>query len=515
MGSAGPINDPVVRAPRAGWRRAARVTAWTLTALALFAYARLFQGTYIDDTYITLMYVRNLADHLAWGFFPGEMTNTATSPLNVVVLAVVASVSGSALSAVAIAMAIEWTLTLAILMSISRSMTDSARAGVVIFAMLATNPLLLSSIGLEGSLYVLLLLATLALLLTGRHTSLAVVAGLLVLTRPEGLLVLFAVLALARIDWRTRVRIVVIFGLTILPWYLFSWVVLGSAIPDTLVIKLNQQPWAGTTLFGNGPLLYLDRLPAATLGSLWPLVLAPLAIPVLRRATPLVRRALAVLVVSAVAHYVGYAALAVPPFHWYYTHEVVAIAVVGGIGFADLLGRLTARAGRAGPGIAWATAALPAATFVTLLVGPGGPFSQAAIHSNWARPGQYEAIAAELRAEVPPDATIDFRGEVGTLSYYSERRLLDTFTDRARADREIDRLRDGQAGVVGWLLDLNFVWRDDAPTAPVPTFVIDFGAPRVPPDVDPTGDPAYVDAWITWSRWVPFNRIVLRRLAEG
>src|SRR5262249_203364 len=41
----------------------------------------------IDDSYITLDYARTLADHGQWGLQPGHQANTATSPLNVMLLA--------------------------------------------------------------------------------------------------------------------------------------------------------------------------------------------------------------------------------------------------------------------------------------------------------------------------------------------------------------------------------------------------------------------------------------------
>jgi len=485
---------------------------WATIVIALFAYARIFQRTYIDDTYITLQYVRNLADHLSWGFFPGQTTNTATSPLNVIVLAGVAKLTGSALTAVALAMAIEWTLTLAVLLRISRQVTGTAHGGVLIFAIIAANPLLLSAIGLEGSLYILLLLTALLMFLTNRWLPLAVAVGLLTITRPEGVLFLSIVLMCFPADWRTRGRLLLACALTILPWYLFSWIHLGSLIPDTLLIKIDQQPWAGTTLFVNGPLLYLDRFPAATIGSVWPLLFAPLAIPALRRSTPVARRAMAGMTLYGVAHYFAYSALGVPPFHWYYTHQIIVIAVLGGLGGAEALRWLTHRSGRSGQMLAWPATLLPAVTLITLLAGQGDPLTQAAIHSNWARPDQYRAIAATIQTEVAPGETVDFRGEVGTLSYYSDRYLLDTFTDMSRTSAAIDRLRDGQPIPFQWLLDLNFFWRNDPDALPPSGYVIDFAAPRVIPGVDPSSDPNFVADWITWSHWVPFNRIVLSRV---
>ena len=48
----------------------------------------------IDDAYITLSYARNVAAHLHWGLIPTEESNTATSPLNVILLAVATWIAG-------------------------------------------------------------------------------------------------------------------------------------------------------------------------------------------------------------------------------------------------------------------------------------------------------------------------------------------------------------------------------------------------------------------------------------
>lgn len=485
---------------------------WGAIAVLLFLYARIFERTYIDDTYITLQYVRNLADNLSWGFFPGLTTNTATSPLNVVVLAAGAKVTGSALTAVAVMLAIQWTLTLAVLLRISRRITGTSHAGLGTFVIVATNPLLLSAIGLEGYLYILLLLTAVLVALTQRWLPLAISLGLLTITRPEGVLFVAILLVLLPATWAFRGRLLLWYGLTLLPWYLFSWVRLGSLIPDTLIIKVDQQPWAGTTLFVNGPLLYLDRFPAETIGSVWPLLFVPFALPALRRSTPVARRAMLALALYGVTHYLAYSALGVPPFHWYYTHEILAIAVLGGLGLGEFLRRSSSMAGPVGRPLAYAAAFLPAVVLVVLLGGPGLALREAPIHSNWARPDQYREIAAEIQTAVEPGTTVDFRGEVGTLSYYSERYLLDTFTDMTRTTAAIDRLDDGQPAPVRWLLAANFFWRDDPAPLPAPAYVIDFGAPRLVAGVDPTADPAYVASWVTRSRWVPFNRIVLNRL---
>src|SRR5690606_1415610 len=101
------------------------------------------------------------------------------------------------------------------------------------------NPFVLSAIRLE----VLLIPARLLLLRgsagEGRPGGLGVAAGLAVLSRLD--LVVF-VLVIARCAGGIR-RVIVkaaLVGVAVsAPWFLFSWIALGTAVPDTLVIKQN------------------------------------------------------------------------------------------------------------------------------------------------------------------------------------------------------------------------------------------------------------------------------------
>lgn len=53
----------------------------------LVIYVAAFRATWIDDAYIQRRYARTLIDPGTWGFYPGYPANTATFPLNVLLLA--------------------------------------------------------------------------------------------------------------------------------------------------------------------------------------------------------------------------------------------------------------------------------------------------------------------------------------------------------------------------------------------------------------------------------------------
>ncbi len=477
--------------------RLRRVLVWTVVCATLVAYVAVFRQTYIDDAYITLQYARTLATDLTWGFYPGHPANTATSPLNVVVLALAGLPFDQTVDAVMWVTAAELALILLVLLSISRRITGGPHVGVIAFAGIAANPLLVSTIGLESHLYTLLMLVAVECYLGDRRTALGVTLGLLMLARPDGLLLLVVMLVLtAR---RGAGRILVASLLTTLPWALFSWVWLGSLVPDTLLIKLGQR-WAEAT-FVTGIGAYVAKYPVAIMGTLLFLPFAPLAAWALRGARPRVRLAMGGLVAYALLHFVVYAALDVPPYHWYYTHQVVPIILCGALGMVWLGQRLHASR------LTYAPVALPVVALVAALFQTG--LHQAPVHTNWASPGEYQAVGEGVRDLVEPSAVVDLRGEIGTVAYYSERLVVDSFADPNRVNTGIGQFSDRLPSALSWLSTLNFAWRTGGEPFAVPSYALrSLTYPDSGTAVE-LGPPAA--AWSVSSRWAPYTRVFLYR----
>ena len=85
-------------------RRAAEAAA---VFSVFLAYTHLFRDTFIDDAFISLKYSDMLAAGEGWTFLPGRMSNTATSPLNVIVHAAIGMLIGSMPYAIVVATALE------------------------------------------------------------------------------------------------------------------------------------------------------------------------------------------------------------------------------------------------------------------------------------------------------------------------------------------------------------------------------------------------------------------------
>lgn len=228
----------------------------------------------IDDAYITLSYATNLARHASWGMHQDLVSNAATSPLSVIAYALLIALGIPAVKAV-------WLLTLTLCIVTSRCLWILHNAisprrtqwhPALTISVLATNPLLISTLGLETFLYATVFLLSVACFVSEQHLASSVTAGLLVLARPEGLIpASFLLIAILRGEDPRRFR-TLLAGLALpCAWYFFSWTQLGSLVPETLMIKKAQASW-GNYDFSNGLKLYFKRFPVATCFSLFPLL---------------------------------------------------------------------------------------------------------------------------------------------------------------------------------------------------------------------------------------------------
>jgi hypothetical protein len=426
-----------------------------LAAAAVFAAAR---SSLVDDSYITLSYARNLARDLHWGLIADQTSNTATSPLNVIVLAGFVAVLRDAILALGVVFVLCTVVTAVALRMSFRAGGLPAWLAPLTTGLLLVNPLLLASIGLEVTLGAAGIAVLLACARPARPVAFGVVTGLLALVRLD-LVLMAMVLLVARPRWWVGWwRGVLVAVLVALPWFAWSWAGLGSAVPDTLIIKMAQHSW-GQWGFANGPLLYAQPFPTATLLSFAPAVLGVVAAVVwavlrvvrpsagVRRLDPFVP-----LAVAGVVHYVAYARLGVPPYHWYYGPSIVTLtmflaSVIGAIWVAS-----TATWVRGVAAVLPAVLLLASAGFYG---SDGIPRRYAPITTNHASSAEYARIGADL-ARLAGDRTVRSAGEIGALAYYCECDVVDAFSDRGEAASMI-MARGRASGPIGRrLLDLNF-----------------------------------------------------------
>ncbi|WUL65493.1 hypothetical protein OG943_37905 [Amycolatopsis sp. NBC_00345] len=451
----------------------------------------------IDDTYITLSYAKNLAFHGHWGLIEQGTANTATSPLNVLALAAVTFLLRDPVTAAGVVfVAAQVMLVLGLRRLAARAGLPAVFAPLA-FALLLVNPLLISSVGLEVALGAAGSVWVMVYAIERRPAALGLAAGLLTLVRIDLLLVALVVFAARRTFWDGIWRTAFAALAVTLPWFAFSWYALGSALPDTVVIKMTQRPW-GPFGFAGGPLLYWRNFPAATAISFLPLLLALVAGLVwtvqFRRGSPAARKLapFAALAVAGALHYAAYSWLGVPPYHWYYAPSIISATI-----FLAACACVVPQRFRVGAGVA---AGLVFAAAVTVYVQPGLPRRFAPITSNHAASDEYRRIGSQLSSLVK-DRTVESPGEAGALAYACGCRLVDQFSDRGAVDPAITetKRRSGELGRA--LLEANF-HNFDHSVAPTSPDLVLATTRQAPP-------PSALASWTIDSPWVGTQRLYL------
>ena len=462
----------------------------------------------IDDAFIYLDYARSLAFHGTWGLLPGHVANTATSPLYVVVLAALTTVVRDPLAAMGVLVVVNGPALLAGLTRLGRATGLDGAFSWLAWTLTMLSPLVLSSTGMEVVVGLTMLSWCAAFAAEGRPTAFAVAASGLVLLRPD--LGIFAfVLVMARRQLRAQwSQILRVGALIVIPPLLASWVLLGSLVSDTLIIKQAQTFSSFAAGYQRWGRLYpgavnvvvavagvgLVGLLVATASTLW-------------------RRRLGVigwLGVGGVLHFLAYVLLGVPSYLWYYVPSIGALTLC----FAALVALAVRRvrdsrlAGAPAklvatiPALVCAVALLPFAGFAASYAGRGLPLASVPIKGNWAMTSQYERIGKDLRDHVR-DGPIGSPGEIGTLAYYCHCVLVDKFSDRGRVIELIHQRIERSGPVTGFLLRLNYAFLpDDIPQITVRRTLVHVAGRK----------PHY--RWNTYSPGVGWGHLVLTGAAD-
>ncbi|MBB3662508.1 hypothetical protein FB384_001412 [Prauserella sediminis] len=463
--------------------------------LLVFLFTR---ASLTDDAYITLTYARNLAEHGTWGIIPGVVSNSATSPLNVILLALGTAITGLfgdaqpivalGLVTVGATAALGWAWA-----RLAAQLRFPAPVALLGVAVVVVNPFVLSAIGLEVLLIPAALAGLAAATVERRAVWFGVFAGLAVLVRLDlavFVVVMFAVAtarAVGRRWWQAFATMVAV----ALPWHVLSWVAFGSAVPDTLVIKQSQDglfdPWTYPTGIG----MYLEGVGVPVLLAVVPAGLGVVALlaAVIVRLVAADRPALGVVAglgAGGVAYYGAYVLLGVGPYHWYYVAPLTALAMCGVLALGAWWGHRRGEPdgdrgvdGRPRPvvalGLLGAVAGLVVATAM-VEVQRGVPWRSPVIFGNWASAQDYARVGTELGRRVGT-AAVRSPGEIGSLAYFCECRIVDAFSDRGRVAELLEERLSASGPVGSALLEVNYLWfdRDREPLSPVYRLLYDSG----------------------------------------
>ncbi|GAB3680655.1 hypothetical protein [Saccharopolyspora tripterygii] len=423
-----------------------------------------------DDTWITLGYVRNLAEHGHWGLLADRVSNTQTSPLNAWLLAAIFFVVGRPAVVVGLLLMATFAITGWWTARIARILGVSVVLPFLAVGLLASSPLLVSAIGMETYLGIAMMVGVARYALGGNRWAAGVLWGLAVLCRPDFVVpagVLAALLLLPGV--RTRVlrpaQAAGVGALVALPWHVWSWFHLGGFVPDSTFIKVTSP---GSVTMVDAPVRFFAvLLPVPTMITAVPVVVAlGCGLVAWRRRGETWARVALVFLAAGWAHWAALAAIGAFPEAWYYAPLV---------GFSFVSIAIVLAQARTTIGFVVASA------FGAACLAASGPtpWSVMPLVLNHAETGQYQQVGAEVRALTGGQQVLA-PGEIGVLSYFSDGLIVDHFGDPALTKVLLDK-RYAEAGtlekaVLGWN------WRH-FPEAPMPHFDYVLAFKRIAPDL--------------------------------
>ncbi len=385
-----------------------------------------------EDAYITFRYARNLLSGNGFVYNAGERVLGTTTPLFALMIAALGYVGiPLPIAAKAIGIAAEC-VSIVIIFLLSREVLPGlwALLPAVGLALSANNALWASS-GMETGLYVLLILA--AFFAYSRDSSVATGAlvGLLVLTRPDGVLVgcLIGMHMLWRL-FRDGDKSIIAFAVTAFvvsaPWLIFATHYYGSPIPNSVTAKAaayrSSHLWSWVHVLANRLVLR-----AGGFGAVLTALFFIGSVECVRR------RSRVALGTGWLFIYVFAFTLSRAATHgWYFAPILPLYILFGVIGVHALLQlglRALSRKGRRAYDLV-ADRLAPAALVVTFLCVTG--FGILSIRSRLAEVDRIRSstwqprkeIGEWLRKHAESDATVCLE-PIGIIGWFSRRRILD------------------------------------------------------------------------------------------
>jgi arabinofuranosyltransferase len=387
-----------------------------------------------DDSLITLTYAKNLARGSGFVFNHPPPSLGTTTPLYALLLAALSrlmpflpmtqiAVWVGVLCWIALVWAFYWW----------RQVFRLSELDAVVVGLAIASSGWVRYLGMEATLFALLLVAGLASALRGMHWLSGVLCFLLFLTRGEGVL-LFAILLLWNVYREVRskavveqgrlgptVRLTIGFALPLMVWVGYAWPTFGNIFPNTLSAKVAQvesglwRPFlsrlVGEWAPGWGRGLGIANIPYL---NAWYLFAVVGLVSALRR-----RREIALLLLWVVAYVAGYAILGVAAYPWYAIPMHFVLNVMFAVGVATAAARIvrmtSARWARVGIGC----------IVLGLMSGVAWPTVDDIVRGTTSdKDRAYYELAQWIDGHVPADASVAYH-EVGYLGFYTENPIVD------------------------------------------------------------------------------------------
>lgn len=387
-----------------------------------------------DDAYITLTYAKNLARGNGFVFnYPPAVLGTTTPLFTLAVAGLAWLFPQVSLPVLAIFISAFCWLGIIWVLFFFRKEWRLANWQVCLLALVIVGSGWIEFLGMEAYPFAFLLLLCFSLLLRKNYWLTGLTAGLLFLTRGEGVLVLVVLLATILVQhWRAKalakefvpsiLQLLVGFALPVLLWVVYAQKTFGSFLPNTLATKQAQ---------GQNPLwrpfieqLIFDWMPQwgkSFSYAKWPwfnlwwfTVLIGFVTVVLQK------RQWLLWIGWIVLYLLGYTVLNVPGYLWYQLPVLFVLNLLFGLGVIKIV-EMVHQYLKARP-LSLALSVLFVLAVAVLLARP--TIRAMRSYGGDPRGPSYVALSQWFRDHADPAESIAFI-EIGYLGYYTENRIVD------------------------------------------------------------------------------------------
>lgn len=307
---------------------------WMLLSATLIGVFLLssFNTWAYDDPFISYRYAENLRKGLGFVYNPGERLLSTTTPLFTLILALSSYIWPDLPQLANLLGVITLVFGGIFLWDLGHTWNIPivGWAGLLLYP---TFPLVVETLGSETPLYLAFCIGAFTFYARTRYLLAGIFIALAILTRPDALLIplILGFDYVLRIKRTSSWKVVAIFIVPSLLWFVFAWLYFGDPLPVTLDVKQNQATMAISQKFAPGILTILQYYVIRWF--YWiELVVAIIGLFYLGWKA----RQWLLFLAWPVFYFIAYALLGVSRYFWYYAALVPGFMVLVGSGIAAI-----------------------------------------------------------------------------------------------------------------------------------------------------------------------------------
>jgi len=286
-----------------------------------------------DDPFISYRYAANLARGQGFVYNFGERSLSATSPFLVVLLAIFYPIWADVPHLANLIGAFSLALGGVFLWDLARSW-KSPILGYTGLILYPTFPLMVSTLGSETPICLAFCLASFAFYARRNFYLSVLFVGMAILSRPDALILPIVFLAdyLLRLRRPFPLKVVFLFIILVLPWFLFAYQYFGSPLPLTLAAKQQQGLLAISRKFVPGLSgLFFGYLRSEYFKLEVVIALAGIFFLLIHA------KRWALFIAWPILYFISYSLLGVSSYFWYYAPLIPGFLILVGLGLSWIL----------------------------------------------------------------------------------------------------------------------------------------------------------------------------------